>query len=77
MTSRTGQQIITIHVLFNIARRKNNKTMKFGQIEEYNTRNIFLEKSYTKCDGEATPGPFYEKSKNSTLSISLDQQSEM
>ena len=64
MTSRTGQQIITIHVLFNIARRKNNKTMKFGQIEEYNTKNIFLEKSYTKCDAEATSRPFYEKSKN-------------
>ena len=37
-------------------------------------RNIFLEKSYTKCGGEASPRPFYKKSK---LSISLDQQSEI
>ena len=48
--------------------------MKFGQLIEYNMRNIFLEKSYTKCGGEASPRSFYEKSK---LSISLDQQLEM
>ena len=34
--------------------------MKFGQLIEYNMRNIFLEKSYTKCGGEV-PGPFLEK----------------
>ena len=27
--------------------------MKFGQLIEYNMKNIFLEKSYTKCRGEA------------------------
>ena len=26
--------------------------MKFGQLVEYNMRSIFLEKSYTECDGE-------------------------
>ena len=26
--------------------------MKFGQLMEYNTRNILLEKSSTKCGGE-------------------------
>ena len=26
--------------------------MKFGQLIEYNMRNIFVEKSYTKCGGE-------------------------
>ena len=26
--------------------------MKFGQLIEYNSRNIFDEKSYIKCDGE-------------------------
>ena len=30
--------------------------MKFGQLLEYN-RNIFPEKSYTKCVGEASPRP--------------------
>ena len=37
-------------------------------------RNIFLEKSYTNCGGEAGSRPFYKKLE---LSISLDQQSEM
>ena len=48
--------------------------MKFGQLIEYNMRNIFLEKSYTKCDGEAKPRAIYE---NTKLWISLDPQSEM
>ena len=36
--------------------------MKFGQLIEYiaNMRNIFLEKSYTKCGGEAIPRPFFK-----------------
>ena len=29
--------------------------MKFGQLIEYNTRNIFLEKLYTKYGGETIP----------------------
>ena len=37
-------------------------------------RNIFLEKSYTKCGGETIPRPFSKKLK---LSISLDQRYEM
>ena len=48
--------------------------MKFGQLIEYNMRNIFLEKSYTKCCGETIPTPFPKKSK---LSMSLDQQSKV
>ena len=48
--------------------------MKFGQLIEYNTRNIFLEKLDTKCVGEPISRPFYKKL---NLSISLDQQSEI
>ena len=48
--------------------------MTFGELIEYNLRNIFLEKSYTKYGGEASPRPFFKKSK---LIKSLDQQSEM
>ena len=48
--------------------------MKFGQRKENNTRNIPLKKSFTKCHGEASPRPFYEKS---TFTVSLDQQSKM
>ena len=44
--------------------------MKFGQLTECNMRNIFLEKSFTKCGGETSSRPFSEKLK---LSISLDQ----
>ena len=29
--------------------------MKFGQLLEYNMKNIFAEKSYTKCGGETIP----------------------
>ena len=32
--------------------------MKFGQLIECNMRNIFIEKSHTKCDGETIPRPF-------------------
>ena len=48
--------------------------MKFGQLIEYNTRNIFNEKSNTKCAGETIPRPLSKKSK---LSMSLDQQSKV
>ena len=44
--------------------------MKFGQLIEYNMRNIFLEKSYKKGGEETIPMPF---SKRSKLSMSLDQ----
>ena len=32
----------------NISRSKGNQTMKFGQVIEYNKRNIFLQKSFRK-----------------------------
>ena len=37
-------------------------------------KKIYLEKSYTKCGREICPRAFYKESK---LSISLDQQSEI
>ena len=42
----------------NISRSKGNQAMKFGQLIEYNMKNIFLEKSHTKCGGETIPEPF-------------------
>ena len=42
MTSQPGQQTIIIHILPNISRSKGNKTMKFGQLVEYNKINICL-----------------------------------
>ena len=44
--------------------------MKFGQLIKDNMRNIFVEKSYTKCAGETIYRPL---SKISKLRISLDQ----
>ena len=44
-----------------ISRSKGNQAMKFGQLIKHNTRNIFLEKSYTKCGGD--PRPFSKKIK--------------
>ena len=44
--------------------------MKFGQLIEYNTTNIFDEKLYTKWDGDTIPRPL---SKISKLSMAVDQ----
>ena len=74
MTSQTGKQIIPIQILLNVSRSKDNQTMKFGQSIEYNMRNIFLEKSQTKRDGETSSRPFSQGSK---LRIYLDQQSKV
>ena len=48
MTSQPGYQAITVHILPNILRSRGNQTIKFVQLIEYNMRNIFPEKSYTK-----------------------------
>ena len=39
-----GKQAIVIQTLTNISRIKGNKTMKFGQLIEYNMRKIFVTK---------------------------------
>ena len=57
-------------MLPNMSRSKGNQAMKFGQLIEYNMRNTFFEKSYTKYAGETIPRPLSKKTK---LSISLDQ----
>ena len=44
--------------------------MEFGQLMEYNMKNVFLEKSYTKYGGETISRPL---SKISKLSVYLDQ----
>ena len=44
MTSQPGLQTIAIHIFSNISQSKDNQTMKFGQLIEYNERKIFLQK---------------------------------
>ena len=68
MTSQPGKQTIAMQILPNISRSKDNQTMELNQLIEYNMRNVFLEKSYTKCSGETIPRPF---SKKPILGISI------
>ena len=39
--------MVTMHILPNISRCKDNQTMKFGYSIEYNMKTLLLEKSYT------------------------------
>ena len=57
------------NILMNISISKANQAMKLDQLKGYNVRNIFLEKSLTKCGGETIPRRFL---KNQKLSISLE-----
>ena len=42
MSSSSGKEIVTICILPIITRSKGNQTIKFGQLIEYEVRNIFL-----------------------------------
>ena len=53
-----------MQILPNVSRSKDNQKMKFGQLIQYNMRNIFLEKSYTKFGGEIIRRPFFKKKQN-------------
>ena len=64
---QTGQQTITIHILPNISRSKNNQTKKNGQLIEFNMTNAFLKKSYTKCGRETSPRPFLKNQNRAYL----------
>ena len=44
MTSQPGLQTLAIHILPNISQSKGNQTMKFGQLIEYNQKNIVPQK---------------------------------
>ena len=59
MMSQPERQTIGTHILPNILRGKDNQTMKFSQLIEYNMRNIFLGTLHRKCGGETIPRPFF------------------
>ena len=48
MTSQPDLQTIAIHILPNISQSKDNQTMKFGQLIEYNKINTYLKKIMQK-----------------------------
>ena len=50
MRSQAGFQAIPILILPNISQSKGSQTMKFGQLREYNKRNIFLQVLCRKGD---------------------------
>ena len=66
MTSQPGLQTIATHVLPNISQSKDNQTMKFGQLIEYNKRNIFLQNLCRKWGKETSLRPlfFFKKKLN-------------
>ena len=73
MTSQSGTQASATHTLTNASRSKDNQAMKFGQLIEYNIRNIFLENDIQSMVRNYSR-PFSKKSK---LSISLNELSKV
>ena len=48
VTSQSGLQIITIHILPNTSRKKGNQTMKFDRLIKYNAKNIFFSRNHAE-----------------------------
>ena len=59
MTSQPSLQTIVIHTLPNISESKGKQTIKFGQLIEYNKRNIFLHILHRKWSKENSSRPFF------------------
>ena len=57
ITSKPGQQIITINIFPSISRSKFNWTMKLSQLTEYNKIIIFLQKLWRKRARETSSRP--------------------
>ena len=58
MASQPRKEAIAMYILPNISRSKGTQAMKFGQLVEYNMRNIFLEKSYANVVEKQFLDPF-------------------
>ena len=59
LTSQPGLQTIAIHILSNISQSKGNQKMKFGQLIEYNKRNVFLQRLCGKWGRETSSRPLF------------------
>ena len=64
MMSQPGLQAIAIHILPDISQSEGNQTMKFGQLTEYNKRNIFLQKLCQKWGRETSSRSLFISWKN-------------
>ena len=58
MTSQPGQQAIVIHILLSILRSKDNQTIKFGKLIEYNMKIIFVKNHMQDVVEKLAPDPF-------------------
>ena len=59
MATQTGQQMITIQILPNIARSKSSQSVNgIGQLIKYN-ENIFLQKSCREWSRKTTSRPLF------------------
>ena len=47
-----------MHILPNVSRSKSNQTIKFGQLVEYNMRNIFVENHTQNVLEKLFPDPY-------------------
>ena len=59
MRLQPALQTIAIHIWPSISQSKDNQTMKFGQLIEYNKRNIFLQKLCRKWGKETSSRPLF------------------
>ena len=58
MTPQPGSQTIAIHILPNMSRSKDNQVLKFGQLIEYNMRNISVENHTQNVLEKLFPDPY-------------------
>ena len=63
MTSQPEKHTIAINMLPNISRSKDKQTIEFGQLIEYNGRNILVKKDTQNGVKKPFPGPLL-KNKN-------------
>ena len=56
MTSQPGLQAIAVH---NVSQSPGNQAIKFGQLIEYNKRNIFFQKLCGKRGRETSSRPIF------------------
>ena len=53
----------------NISSNESNQTIKFDQLTEHNTKNNFLETTYTNCGGNTIPKTFSKNQNRASLWI--------
>ena len=60
MTSQSGKQVITIHILPSISRNKRNHKIEFDQLIEFNMEISFLKNNTQNMLEKLVPEPFLQ-----------------